>query len=227
MATTTIYTNFSALLLRDDEAVLVVKLMMAFNDLAVANEGLASHKTKLAMKRTEKDRGVAMYFVRLQASHLYEAMKIIDAINKSERLMQVISNCTEKCQEAFGRLIAIRNDKVQAAKFEKFVGRLRNSLTFHYDQSGKLVKRAMTRRSSNRFGNPTSITIGTDPYSWRFTIADDIVDTVVCREIWGIPDSSNDLQEEADSAVNYGHSVFIDFMDFVADFVVRYIRHRA
>lgn len=80
MVTSTIYTTFEKLTARGDEAVLIVKLMMAFNDLALANEGLSIFKSQYVTKRNDKNRGAAMYFVRLQASHLYEAMEIVDVI---------------------------------------------------------------------------------------------------------------------------------------------------
>ena len=204
----------------------MVKLMMAFNDLAVANEGLSIAKAELATKPNDKSRGAGMYFVRLQASHLYEAMKIVDAIASNPRLRAVINGCSEKCRTAFERLMNLRQGNNQQRKFKQFVGQLRNNLTFHYDESGRLIKRAMTRRASNAIGNHTSITRGTDPYTWRFAIADDVVDTVVCREIWKISDSA-DLRTEADAAATYGHQVVVDFADFASVLIVKYVHDGA
>ena len=98
--TSTTYTTFDKLNARGDEAVLVVKLMMAFNDLALANEGISIFKSQYATKRSDKNRGAAMYFVRVQASHLYEAMGIVDAIAAHERLRRVIESCSEKAKAA-------------------------------------------------------------------------------------------------------------------------------
>lgn len=187
MATSTTYTTFERLASRGEEAVIVVKLMMAFNDLAVSNEGLSIFKERYATKQNNKDRGAAMYFIRLQASHLHEAMKIVDAIAAHERLRNVVAQCSGATRTAFDRLVALRSDDAQRRKFEQYVGRLRHNLTFHYDESGDLIKRAMEERAKQPEGNPTSITRGTEPYSWRLTIADDVVDTIVCRQIWNIP----------------------------------------
>ena len=96
MVTSTIYTTFEKLTARGDEAVLIVKLMMAFNDLALANEGLSIFKSQYVTKRSDKNRGAAMYFVRLQASHLYEALEIVDVIAANQRLRNVISGCSGK-----------------------------------------------------------------------------------------------------------------------------------
>lgn len=226
MATSTSYTTFDKLVGRGDESIIVIKLMMAFNDLALANEGLAIFKAQYAEKRTDKNRGAGMYFVRLQASHLYEAMEIVDAIASHERLRDVVSRCSELAKAAFERLVALRCDEAQERKFEQFVGRLRNNVTFHYDESGELVKRAMERRAKNAEGNFTSITRGTEPYSWRFKAADDVVDSIVCREIWKIPDDA-DLRTEADTAADYGHAIFLDFADFASEFVTKYVRDGA
>jgi hypothetical protein len=108
----------------------------------------------------------------------------------------------------------------------KVLGRLRNNVTFHYDEPGKLVKKAMEQRAKNPDGNITSITRGSEPYSWRFTVADDVLDSIVCREIWKIPLDS-DLRAEADAAADYGHQIFVDFADFASDFVTKYVRDGA
>ncbi len=226
MTTSTIYTTFDKLTARGDEAVLIVKLMMAFNDLALASEGLSSYKSQYVTKHSNKDRGAAMYFARLQASHLYEAMKIVDSIGGNQRLRDVINRCSEKASVAFERLVTLHRDKNQMRKFEQFMGRLRNNVTFHYDESGELIKRAMASRAKKPLGNPTSITRGTDSYSWRFAVADDVVDSIVCREIWKIPKTA-DLRTEADAAVDYMHQIFVDFADFASELIVKYVRDGA
>jgi len=201
----------------------MVKLMMAFNDLTLANEGLTAAKDHHVAKHDDKSRGVAMYFIRLQASHLYEAMKIIDAIANNKRLCNAIDSGSDKARDAFGRLLDIRREDGNKRKFEKFIGRLRNNLTFHYDESEKLIERAMVGRAGNEQGNCTSITRATENHHWRFTIADDVVDSIVCREIWKIPESG-DLRAEADTAADYGHQILVDFGDFSAELVARYVR---
>lgn len=226
MATSTTYTTFERLIGRGDEAVIVIKMMMAFNDLAVSNEGLSIFKERYAAKKNDKDRGAAMYFIRLQASHLHEAMKILDAIAAHERLRNVVTQCSEATRKAFDRLVALRADEAAKRKFEQYVGRLRHNLTFHYDESGDLIKRAMESRAKKPEGNPTSITRGTEPYSWRLTVADDVVDSIVCRQIWNIPEGA-DLRAEADAAADYGHEIFVAFADFAAEFVTRYVREGA
>ena len=200
--------------------------MMAFNDLATANEGLAIFKAQHSAKPSQKARGAAMYFIRLQASHLCEAMDIIDSIAKHQRLRDMVNRCSEQARSAFDCLLALRADGAQKQKFEQYMERLRNNVTFHYDEPGKLVKKAMEQRAKNPDGNITSMTRGSEPYSWRFTIADDVLDSIVCREIWKIPVGS-DLRAEADAAADYGHQIFVYFADFASDFITRYVRDGA
>lgn len=222
MSTSTTYVTFDRLSARGDDAVLVVKLMMAFNDLAIANEGLDASKKRLAQKYTDKDRGAALYFIRVQASHLFEAMTIIDQVAASSSLQQLLSACSEQCQEAFARLLHIRTDATARKKFELYFALLRNNVTFHYDESGKRIAKAMARCATRPI-NVTSFTRGTEAYSWRFKVADDVVDSIVCRDIWKIPDDA-DLRAEADAAADYGHAIFLDFVNFCTEFIPRYVR---
>ncbi len=222
MATSTTYITFEKLAARGDNAVLIVKLMMAFNDLAVSNEGLAACKERLAQKYTDKDRGAALYFMRVQASHLFEAMTIIDQVAASSLLQQLISTCSQRCREAFAKLLHIRTDATARQKFEQHFALMRNNVTFHYEHSGKRIARAMARCATRPI-NLTSITRGTEPYSWRFKVADDVVDSIVCRDIWKIPDGA-DLRAEADAAADYGHAIFLDFADLCAELIPRYVR---
>jgi hypothetical protein len=106
--------------------------MMAFNDLALANEGLSIFKTKYVTSRSDKDRGAAMYFIRLQGSHLCEAMEIIDALTAHDRLIRVVHKCSDSATQAFDRLTLLRKGE-ERKKFDQYFERLRNNLTYHYD----------------------------------------------------------------------------------------------
>lgn len=62
---------------------LVVKLMMACNDMQLANEALSSWKENQPRNRQCRQAGAKMYFARLQMAHLHEALKIIEEIRKA------------------------------------------------------------------------------------------------------------------------------------------------
>jgi hypothetical protein len=58
-------------------ATIVVKLMMACNDMQLANEALSSWTQEQPRSRQYRQVGARMYFVRLQMAHLHEALNII------------------------------------------------------------------------------------------------------------------------------------------------------
>jgi hypothetical protein len=52
-------------------------------------------------------------------------------------------------------------------------------------------------------------------------VADDIIDSIVVRQIWGIPKTA-DLRAEGDKIVDYIHQIFLWFMDFSTEFIWKY-----
>ena len=72
--------KFDTLLARGQSAATVVKLMMACNDLSLANQALADWKKEQPNLRKSRQSGAQMYFVRLQIGHLYEGLKVIEEI---------------------------------------------------------------------------------------------------------------------------------------------------
>ncbi|OHC75224.1 MAG: hypothetical protein A3G18_06595 [Rhodospirillales bacterium RIFCSPLOWO2_12_FULL_58_28] len=94
--TTTRYVDFQRLAQQGKSASTVIKLMMACNDMQIANEALAEWKKEQPRHRKDREIGTRMYFVRLQMSHLYEALKIIKQIHTDESLKCLIKQCDDK-----------------------------------------------------------------------------------------------------------------------------------
>ena len=65
------------------------------------------------------------------------------------------------------------------------------------------------------------MTRGDTAYLWHFKVADDVVDSIVVRQIWSIPGSA-DLRVEADKVTDYLYKVFLFFADFSGEFIWRY-----
>jgi len=221
--TNTIYLKFESLSRRGEEGLLVIRLMMAFNDLSVTNECMSIFKKRHSKNKSDKNLGAAMYFIRAQSSHLYEAMKIVKIINDNDKLKMQLNACSSIAKNAFKNLIDYLPDGTKNEQYQKYVGRLRNNITFHYDESGKLIKKYVDKRATDNVSNNTSITRSDSVYEWRFKLADDVVESIVCRDIWKIPENAN-LSEEADIAVDFAHEIFINFMDFSGDFIFKYCR---
>jgi len=95
------------------------------------------------------------------------------------------------------------------------MGRLRHNLVFHYDESSKLIMKAISDRAERTEARHSSITRGSTAYLWHFKPADDIVDSIVVRQIWGIP-RDKDLRAEIDIITDEVHQLFLCFVDLQA-----------
>ena len=56
------------------------------------------------------------------------------------------------------------------------------------------------------------------------SFADDIVDSIVVRQLWGIPRQS-DLRLEADMIADYQYEITLSFIDFAGEFIWKYLSH--
>ena len=142
------FLNFENLRKQGQDAVTVIQLMMACNDLSLANEALAGWKENDSKMMKQRQIGAGMFFVRTQLAHLHEGFKVIDSIRKAESLTSLLRRCDNRTQESFRHLEEFLPDGSKRAEFERLVGRVRHNLTFHYDESGKLIERAIEDRAS-------------------------------------------------------------------------------
>lgn len=219
--TTTRYVNLDTLRMRGASATTVVKLMMACNDLSLANQALADWSGAQAKDRRDSEVGARMYFVRVQLAHLFEAMKIIEEIKANPELMKLVSRCDTATQQSFHELESFLPGQANRPAFERLVGQVRHNLTFHYHQCSTLISRAIEDRAARPEARLSSITRGDTAFLWHFKIADDIVDSIVVRQIWSIPRTA-DLRTEADAIAERVHQIFLRFMDFSGEFIWRY-----
>ena len=205
-------------------AATVIKLMMACNDMQLANEALAEWKKEQPRHRKGREAGARMYFVRLQVSHLYEALKIVEQIRGDRSLMLQIESCDRRTQNSFQKPEPFLPGGDRQGWFQKMAGRLRHNLAFHYDGSGKLIEKAISDRTGRSEARHSSVTRGSTAYLWHFKPADDIVDSIVLRQIWGVP-RDKDLRTEVDKIADDIHRVFLHFTDFAGEFIWRYCDH--
>jgi hypothetical protein len=219
--TLTRYLNFQTLAGRGAIAATVIKLMMACNDLELANEALSEWKEEQPMTRRSRQTGAGMYFIRLQLAHLFEGLKIVDDLRKDPSLFALVSQLDAHARDSFTNLEQLLSGGPKRAWIEKLMGRVRSNLTFHYEESGKLIAKAILDRAGRPEAQGSSVTRGSDAYLWHFKAADDIVDSVVVRQIWGIPRGA-DLRVEADRIAGELHQVFVWFLDFSGEFIWKY-----
>ena len=224
---TTRFIDFSKLQTEGQSAALIVTLMMACNDMSVANESLMNWKSCELPALIERKRGARMYFVRLQIAHLHEALKIIEKIEGNESLLAVLNRCDETTKDLFNRLLQYSLSYDSHNKNKKLLSQIRNNLTFHYDGAGisKCVTRAIASRANSTQAIKSSITQSTNNFGWHFKVADDIVDTVVTRQFMQI--ESPDASDEVDQTMVELHQIFSMYMNFSGEFIWRYFDNHA
>ncbi|CAN7769962.1 hypothetical protein LJR290_007472 [Variovorax sp. LjRoot290] len=214
------YLNLEDLQAKGAGANIVVKLMLASNDLSVVNQALGDWK----LARGNKDRSIrpggGMYFVRVQVAHLYEAFHILNDLQNDRDLMAVVKACDKQTQESFSKLQTYMHGGANHAEFRDIVEKLRHNLTFHY-QSDKMIARAIADRAARAEARISSIQRGSDTRQWHFQVADDIVDSVVVRQLWGVPQGT-DVRAGTDAVADRIHTIFLTFMDFAGEFIWRY-----
>ena len=221
--TSTRYISFETLEARGPSAVTVVKLMMACNDMSLSNQALTEWKKEQPNMKKLRQIGAGMYFVRTQLAHLHEGLKVIEAIRADPSLMALVATCDQQTQGSFQQLVPFLPGESMRAEFEQLIGRVRHNLTFHYDQSGKLIESAISDRAARAEARQSSVTRGSTAHLWHFKVADDVVDSIVVRQIWKIPRSS-DLRAEADKIAGRVHQIFLWFVDFSGEFIWRYCK---
>jgi len=223
-ATQTFFIDLQRLSECKEDAVLIIQLMRAADDISIANWGLAQFKSEKPNIQKHVQLGACRYFVRLQCGHLVEGLKLIEKFNQRSDLLKILSKCEDHVQNAYNRLIEVLPGGSNRKKYKEWILPVRNRLAFHYDPS--LVARALKQRSSNQVGRRSTITRGSEMSLWRFNIADEIEDTIVCRELWKIP-LDEDLHAEVNKRVDFGSKLCIDFLNFVGVVAFRYTKKYA
>jgi hypothetical protein len=150
---------------------------------------------------------------------MYEGLDIIKDISADEQLMKVVETCDQRTKQSFHTLTTYVEPGSKLKELESIAGRIRNSVSFHYDESGKLIKRGIDALASR--GKVSSVTRASAAPDWYFELADRVVDEIVCRQIWNIPEDA-DQSAEADNVIDKIHEVFLVFMDFSGEFIWRY-----
>jgi hypothetical protein len=219
--TSTRYINLQALESRGASAVTVVRLMMACNDMSLANQSLTYWKGKHSGSSKSRQRGAGMYFIRTQLAHLHEGLKVISEIQADPLLKRHLDNCDGKTKQSYQSLLPFIEGGSNRSEFEQLIGRVRHNLTFHYDQSGKMIEKAIADRASRSESRQSSVTRGSTSHLWHFQVADDLVESIVVRQIWKIP-RDKDLRIEADNIASRVHQIFLWFVDFAGEFIWTY-----
>jgi len=222
--TRTLLVNIRKLHRQGDEGVIVLRLMMACNDLTTANQALGACLEDNCEKTDYIRRGAAMYFVRLQMAHLHEALKIVSEIRGYQSLLSLINDCPKGTSDRFAQLLCFADGGTHRSDFHKYVELVRHKVTFHYDK--RTIQAALSDRARRRGDAVHLMTVADDIRQVRFQVADDLINTLVCHHVWGIAPGT-DTQIEADRIADFGFRIYKIFLQFAGTFIERYVERNA
>ncbi len=140
MATTLRQIEFAQLRNKGPDAAIVIKLMMACNDLSLANQALSEWKSPQSKDRQEHQTAACMYFARIQFSHLHEALQVIHQLESAPSLRQIVSQCDARTQDSYAKLIEYVHGGPNHNRIRSLIGNVRDNFTFHYYQCDKLIQ---------------------------------------------------------------------------------------
>jgi|SRR5258705_2083788 hypothetical protein len=168
-------TTFRKLADAGELAPLLVQLMMAVNDLSIADHGLRYWHSEIPVPHENRVQGSKSYFVRLQIAHTFEALKVIYRLKNKPAFMAKVEQCDRATNAAFNRLVAV----IGTEEYQK-MKRLRNAITFHYETQA--IQDAINRQSAKFPDYAMPLSTGSTTLDWYFEPGDRIVDSVIIRD---------------------------------------------
>lgn len=184
---------------------------MALNDIAMANEGLGEWTFTQERRKLVRQNGGKLYYGRMLMAHVYEALSIIENIQKSPKHMALVQACDPVTISSF---LAVANF-LTTADYE-MLRRIRNNASFHYD--GKLAVRALEKIDERFPSHVSTYSLGHDPLDWYFEMGDLASDRIVVRDIFKAPESA-DLRAAIDPILVRMHTMAKAFSDFAGHFI--------
>ncbi len=178
----------------------LIRLMMVINDMSLAMDAQRRWTEDAMKERKHRERGAKIYFIRLQISHIYEAMKIVEEMRDSPALMKAVDRSDRFTKRGFAALLRF----IGCPEFEKAMGRIRNNLTFHYDP--KTIERALASLVAKHPDAKGSMSLGDEPHNWFFEPGDMVGDRAAVREIFKVPEGA-DVIAETDKIVMRLHAI--------------------
>jgi hypothetical protein len=200
---------------------------MAANDICIANQCLTRFEESYRDNRLGRHilKGAKMYFLRLEWGHLHEAMKLIQQVRNTGELFDFLTRqCSRQAQAAFDKLTMCLKGGAEYKRFTNAVTIIRQTMVFHYCQ--KLTAKALSKRASHPKLGRSKITIGTEGDLWRYHIADDLINQIICRQIWKIPQNAI-LIDEANKMSIFAQHLCRDYQIFCSGFIIQYLKQHS
>jgi hypothetical protein len=202
----------SAKLALDQEiASVVLRLMMAMNDIGIVNDALQQWFNTEDKKKKQRQDGGKLYYGRMQSAHIYEALLIIEEIENTPSLKAAVDRCDVKTVKSFETVAAFLG-----TDDHKVLLRIRNNASFHYD--GKLAVRMLNQIVKKYPNDVSTCSLGNETLDWYFELGDKIVDKLLVREIMKVPDEA-DLRKTVDDQLVRFLAMASAFADFAGYFI--------
>jgi hypothetical protein len=186
------------------------------SDLVLASDALGFWNEEDRLARQAVKRSARAYFVRLQMAHLYEGLRVIEDIERDHR--EAIEACDALTRTLFERCRGFVRDP----KYEKLVGVVRNTLTFHYGHNTRLIGMALNEIAQEYPEKTVWITRGRDLHHWLFEPAQWVIDKVMLRKAFKLEGAIT--SDAADEVLMEVFAVQDAFSDFAAQFIERHAR---
>jgi hypothetical protein len=212
MSSKTRLTNFEKLAAKGELGIVLGRLMLALNDIGVANDALGTWIGVQTGIRKDRQAGAKMYFVRMLISHVFEGLAVISKIKSNTELMKAVESSGRPTQVAFSKCAAV----IGTERY-KLMKRVRNDLGFHY--LDETVRAAIASQSEKAPELPLSLSVGHDPLEWYYQPGDRIVDSAIVRDIFKISEGA-DVQKEVDGLIHDMQAVGDNLAEFSGYFVM-------
>ena len=194
MSGVTRLTSFKKLLDKGELGIILGRLMLAVNDLSIANDALGQWMGEQTGIRKTRERGAKMYFVQILISHVFEALKIVNKIKATPDLMKVVDSSPKVIREHFEKCA-----EVVGTKDYLLMRAMRNDVSFHYQDS--TVRNAIASQSQKAPDLLLTLSVGSSTLDWYCEPGDRILDSAVVRGVFQIPEDA-DVQPAVDDLIH-------------------------
>lgn len=213
MSSTTTWISTERLAEHGELGGIMVRLMMALQDFALADHSMGTWKAEEDHKLQDRKVGAVRYFLRLQLSHVFEAFEIIKEIEEQCELRAAVDACDRQTVKAYQTVIEfMKGDDYN------LLLRIRNNIGFHY---GRKVALQSLKRLEKRPNKNGALTIGNEALTWYFEPTEWVENDVIVHGIFGLPEDEEptDLSAKTDDIVMRLHNIAHAFGDFAGYFI--------
>jgi hypothetical protein len=170
----------SSKLLQDEKlGSVVLRLMIAMNDIGITNSSMVEWEKSDDPKKKARWRGGVLYFGRVQSAHLFEALNIIKEIRDDRDLIRAVERADSRTQRSFDTASKFIDGAVY-----QLMAKMRNVLAFHYEP--KLTIRRLRKLVDDFPDHTMTYSIGSDTLDWYFALGDLIADEIMIRDMFKV-----------------------------------------